>query len=99
MGHPAACDAYEGSSERLSPTELPLRPLCPGCGSERVSLSTAVRVTFEVVSARGCDQDLQVLSHQLDGCGWDDDDPAECRHCGWTGPAAQLGAAPHDGQG
>lgn len=74
----------------LPPTELPLRPLCPACGAERVALSARVRVTFEVVAAVGLGEELQVLNHRVEGCGWDDDDVACCERCGWNGHAAAL---------
>lgn len=77
---------------RLPPTEWPLRPLCPACGAERVSLDARIRVTFDVVAV-GLSNDLQVLDHQVDGAGWDDDDVAHCDRCGWRGLATDLRSA------
>lgn len=75
---------------RLVPTELPLRPLCPACGAERLSLRAHLDVTFEVVATAGLAEELQVIDHRLDGCGWEDDDLACCERCGWRGRAAEL---------
>lgn len=72
----------------LPPTERPLRPLCPTCGGEHVSLDTQVRVTFDVVAVAS--DDLQILDHELEDAGWDDDDVAHCDRCGWRGRAADL---------
>ena len=89
---------HVGDSQRdparvgLPPTELPLRPLCPACGAERLALSTYQRVTFEVVAASSLADDLQILNHRLEGCGWDDEDVACCERCGWSGHAAALRA-------
>ena len=55
-----------------------------------MTLTTTVRVSFEVVSAIGSEPDLQVLRHELDGCGWEDDDPAACPRCGWQGVTSRL---------
>ena len=94
---------HVGDSQRdparvgLPPTELPLRPLCPACGAERVALSVYQRVTFEVVAATSLADDLQVLNHRLEGCGWDDDDVACCERCGWRGHAAALRSATTSG--
>jgi hypothetical protein len=82
----------------LAPTELPLRPLCPACGADRVALRTQLHVTFEVVAAAGLGDELQVIDHRLEGCGWDDDDIACCERCGWRGRAGQLRAR-HDRSG
>ncbi len=75
---------------RLLPTELPLRPLCPACGAERLSLRAHLDVTFEVVATVGLAEELQVVDHRLDGCGWEDDDVACCERCGWRGRVAEL---------
>jgi len=81
---------YEPPRARLSPTELPLRPLCPACGAERLALRAQLHVTFEVVATTGHADELQVVDHHLDGCGWEDDDVASCERCGWHGSAAEL---------
>jgi hypothetical protein len=80
----------EPAHTRLPPTEMPLRPLCPACGAERLSLRTQLHVTFEVVATAGLADELQVLDHRLEGCGWDDDDIACCERCNWRGRAAEL---------
>ena len=80
----------EPARSGLPPTELPLRPLSPACGAERVTLTSHLCVTFDVVAAAGLADDLQVLDHRLESCGWDDDDVARCERCGWRGHAAEL---------
>jgi hypothetical protein len=88
VGNPRYAPLHVG----LAPVELPLRPLCPVCGAERLSLTATVRMTFEVVAADLVD-DLQVLHQWLDGCDWVDDDVAECRQCGWRGRVIALRVA------
>lgn len=76
----------------IGPTEVPLRPLCPACGAERVGIHTLLSITFDVVAPVAQATDLQVVDHRSDGQGWEDDDRACCGACGWHGTVRELQA-------
>jgi hypothetical protein len=82
----------------IGPIDVPLRPLCPACGAERLAIRTQMSVTFDVVASAAHANHLQVIDHRLDGCGWDEDDAAGCGVCGWEGRVHELrsGMGPRD---
>ena len=91
MSAPSPDDAAAPLLRTLPPTEEPLRPLCPSCGSDRIRIRMQVPVSVEVGAPRAL-SDLQVLSLTLDDMAWDDHDAAACGRCDWRGIVAELDA-------
>ncbi len=90
MAKPAPFPRVVSSRAGIGPVDVPLRPLCPACGAERLAIRTEMSVTFDVVASAVQVSELQVVDHRLDGCGWDEDDRAGCGVCGWEGTVHEL---------
>ncbi len=90
MVKPAPSPRVVSSRAGIGPVDVPLRPLCPVCGAQRLAIRTQMSVTFDVVASAAQSRELQVVDHRLEGCGWDEDDRAGCGVCGWEGRVDEL---------
>lgn len=77
-------------STPTSPSTAARRPLCPQCGCSTIRITTAVRVSYDLVFDPSSD-DLAVVDARVGDAAWDASNPSECPGCGWSGSVGDLG--------